>query len=108
MQLPNRTVDDVPMMSFTASSVAAEWKLNGAQLGLLFGAGHVSGGGAYHRPGAGHRPRPHRRHRRAAGLLLDGGWQPASLYGAYALQLALLAIGTGRAALGQPRPAAAR
>jgi benzoate transport len=30
---------DVLVMAFTASSVAAEWKLNGAQLGLLFSAG---------------------------------------------------------------------
>lgn len=41
-----------------------------------------------------------------AGLLRDGGWQPASLYYAYALPLvagalAVLAIGSGRAAPGQ-------
>lgn len=32
---------DVLVMAFTASSVAAEWKLNGAQLGVLFSAGLV-------------------------------------------------------------------
>lgn len=32
---------DVLVMAFTATSVAAEWKLNGAQLGLLFSAGLV-------------------------------------------------------------------
>ncbi len=30
---------DVLVMAFTASSVAAEWQLNGAQLGILFSAG---------------------------------------------------------------------
>lgn len=30
---------DVLVMAFTASSVAAEWRLNGAQLGVLFSAG---------------------------------------------------------------------
>jgi MFS family permease len=47
-----------------------------------------------------------------AGLLLDGGWQPASLYYAYALPLVagaltVLALGSGRAAPGQARHAAA-
>ncbi len=47
-----------------------------------------------------------------AGLLLDGGWQPASLYYAYALPLvagalAVMAAGTGRAAPGQSRTHAA-
>lgn len=32
---------DVLVMAFTASSVAAEWKLNGAQLGVLFSAGLI-------------------------------------------------------------------
>ncbi|MDN8613590.1 MFS transporter [Variovorax ginsengisoli] len=32
---------DVLVMAFTASSVAAEWQLNGAQLGFLFSAGLV-------------------------------------------------------------------
>jgi hypothetical protein len=47
-----------------------------------------------------------------AGMLLDGGWQPGSLYYAYALPLvagalAVAAIGTGRAVPGKTRPAAA-
>ncbi|WP_157269812.1 MFS transporter [Azohydromonas aeria] len=47
-----------------------------------------------------------------AGVLLDGGWQPASLYYAYALPLvagalAVLAIGTGRTLPGKSRPMAA-
>ena len=47
-----------------------------------------------------------------AGMLLDGGWRPASLYYAYALPLlagalAVAAIGTGRAVPGKTRPAAA-
>jgi benzoate transport len=47
----------------------------------------------------------------AAGVLLDGGWQPASLYYAYALPLvagalAVMAIGTGRAAQDPARTAA--
>jgi benzoate transport len=46
-----------------------------------------------------------------AGMLLDGGWQPASLYYAYALPLvagalAVMAIGTGRSVPGQTRTAA--
>ncbi|WP_280189967.1 MFS transporter [Delftia sp. PS-11] len=32
---------DVLVMAFTASAVAAEWKLNGAQLGVLFSAGLI-------------------------------------------------------------------
>ena len=32
---------DVLVMAFTASSVAAEWRLNGAQLGVLFSAGLI-------------------------------------------------------------------
>ena len=47
-----------------------------------------------------------------AGMLLDGGWQPASLYYAYALPLvagalAVLAMGTGRNLPGRASPAAA-